>query len=82
METETMREEIRHLIVELLKNLGKDPAFSDEDSLIQSGRLDSLATMKLVMTLESKYQMKRVRGVSDLQDIDTLSKILARVSQT
>lgn len=52
-----MKEDIRDFISrELL--FDQDPVFDDDENLLVSGVLDSLALMRLVMYLEDSYDME------------------------
>jgi len=51
----TNREEIRQCIEKLLHRSNDHKPFSDTDSLILSGRLESIDTIEIVMFLEQRF---------------------------
>jgi acyl carrier protein len=76
------RQTIRFLLTELAQDSGHNFTFSDSESLFLSGKLDSLAAVKLVMTLESKFQVD-VDGASfDISSFDSVEQILGQVAQS
>jgi acyl carrier protein len=74
-----VRETLRHFIVENFL-LGQSVPFSDDDSLIERGLVDSTGVLELVAFLEERFEI----GVEDeeivpdnLDSIDNLVRFLA-----
>lgn len=71
------QQKIRNFISELLARKGDLAAFSDEESLVSRGRLDSVDVMEIVLFLEDNFGLDfGDRGFS-LDDYDSVSHILA-----
>lgn len=76
------RTEVRGFIAQLLIKQDDHADFGDEDSLIRSGRLDSLAVTQIVMFLESGYQVDFARIEFDPERLDSVSAILAVIEES
>lgn len=75
------REEIRAKIHELLRQAGRSSELSDADPLFTSGLLDSLATIRLVLFLESRFGFKPpVRG-GGMRELDSVEKLAAYLEE-
>ena len=74
------RDAIRELVGSLLRRKNDTDAFSDTDSLVLSGRIDSIEILQIVMYLEGE-------GIGfedeafDHEDFDSIETILARVER-
>ena len=51
----TQSEEVRRILAEILRDAGDDALFSDEDSMVVSGRLSSLDVVNIVTALEEAF---------------------------
>jgi acyl carrier protein len=69
------RGEIRTFLQEALDNSGDDAEFSDSESLVVSGRLDSFAVVEIVMFLETNFDLDFSDGVFDQTDFDSVDRI-------
>jgi acyl carrier protein len=75
------RDAIRQYVGELLRQTGNCGEFSDGDSLLLSGRLDSVSTMDLVVFLEERYGLDFATRGFDRNDLDTVNDIVAMVDE-
>ena len=73
---------IRAFIAQLLDEQDDRTPFDDGDSLIKSGRLDSLAVTKIVMFLESTFGVDFARIEFDPERLDTVAEIVAVVEES
>src|SRR5262249_18731089 len=72
---ESDRVRIRAFVEELLGEHDDHAAFGDTESLIRTGRLDSLAVVKLVTFLESDFTVDFARVEFDPERFDTVAEI-------
>lgn len=76
---------LRAAIEKLLLQKGDRNSFSDGESLLTSGRLDSVDTLELVVLLEQDYGFDFSDGFDrdDLDSVDSIMKLIqARSSAT
>lgn len=73
---------IRTFIEELLGEQDDRASFDDTESLIKSGRLDSLAVVKIVMFLESSFNVDFARIEFDPERFDTVAEIAALIEES
>jgi len=71
------RHAVRTFLLNLLQRTGDRDGFVDSDSLVMSGRLDSVDTLDLVMFLEEKYGVDFAQRGFDMNDLDSLDSIMA-----
>lgn len=76
MGDDALRDEVRTLLASLLRQKGDGATFSDTDSLILSGRLDSLATLQIVTFLEERYGVDFAEIGLDQTMLDTVDEIV------
>ncbi len=62
-----------------LNRTGASIEISDADSLFISGKLDSIAAVRLLLFLESQAEFQSPIGVQDLSQIDSVDKILSMI---
>ena len=77
---ETMARELRQFIVDNFL-FGRDRPFSDEDSLIENGLIDSTGVLELIAFLEDKYaiRIEQAEMIPDnLDSIQSLSGFIRR----
>ncbi len=77
----SIRDEIRSFVVALLERRGDKQPFSDSDSLLLRGRMDSVDVLELVEHLEEKHQVDfAVRGFhqDDFDSVDTIVGLLEK----
>jgi acyl carrier protein len=73
-ETSTKADVREFILQEFLP--GEDPAdLTDDLQLITTGILDSIATLKLIMHLEERYNIKLEAHEADRHRMDTVGKI-------
>jgi acyl carrier protein len=73
------REKIRVRIQEILSRRGDAEPFGDQDSLIFSGRIDSLNVLEIVGFLEEEFQLDISEVDFDQTQFDSLESIAALV---
>lgn len=73
---------VRQFIQNTLAQRGDLAAFSDDESLYMSGRLDSLAMMNLVVFLESAMKIDFSALNFDVSLIDSLNAIQLLIDTT
>lgn len=76
------RVRIRTYVAELLRERDDRGDFTDGDSLIKAGRLDSFAVVKLVMFLESDFAVDFADVEFDPQRFDTVDAIAGIVTES
>ena len=69
-------QEIAQFIERMLHQRGDDHPFADADSLIQSGRLESIDAVEIVMFLESRFGLDFAAIGFDQSQIDSVQLIL------
>ena len=74
-----IRSELRNYIEKSLLSDGSG-AVSDDETLIESGRIDSMGLIKLLGFIQQKYgiDLMNVAGPDDLQSIATIADALSR----
>jgi acyl carrier protein len=70
---------IREFLRELLAQKGDTEAFSDQTSLVLSGRLQSIDAVNLAVFLEDKFQVDFANIGFDQETIDTVDAIATLV---
>lgn len=76
------RERIRAFIGDLLREQDDRGEFADGESLIRSGRLDSLAVTKIVMFLETGFEVDFARVEFDPERFDSVDEIAAVIAES
>jgi acyl carrier protein len=76
------RTRIRTFIEELLGEQDDRASFADDESLIKSGRLDSLAVTKMVMFLETGFDVDFARIEFDPERFDSVAEIAAVIEES
>lgn len=76
------RPRIRSFIGQLLGERDDREPFSDEESLVQSGRLDSLSVVKLVSFLESEFAVDFTRVEFEPERFDSVVEIEGIVAES
>ena len=76
------RTRIRIFIEELLGEQDDRASFADDESLIKSGRLDSLAVTKMVMFLETGFDVDFARIEFDPERFDSVAEIAAVIEES
>lgn len=69
--------DVRRWILENTRPEVRELSFSDTDSLIGVGALDSLAIMNLVNWLEERYSFRIAEDDFDIRNFETISLIAA-----
>jgi len=75
------QEKIRLLIEDLLQRKGDLHAFADSDSLVLSGRLDSLDVLEIVAFLEREFGIDFGDHPFDQQILDSIDEITALIGE-
>jgi acyl carrier protein len=70
------RETIRHLLQEILQKNSDTRGFSDTDSLILSGRFQSLDVLEIVTFLEERFGVDFSDGF-DQSQLDSVEEIMS-----
>lgn len=74
-------QKIRAFVAGLLREHDDDESFSDTESLIKVGRLDSLSVVKLVTFLEGDFEVDFGEVEFDPQRLDSVDGIAAVVEE-
>ncbi|MEO1702464.1 MAG: phosphopantetheine-binding protein [Pseudomonadota bacterium] len=74
-------EQLRQTIGQMLTERGHGSKFSETDSLFDSGRLDSMSAVNLLMELEQVFDIDLSDPDFDISQIDTFEQIVQLVSQ-
>ncbi|WP_420408790.1 phosphopantetheine-binding protein [Hoeflea sp.] len=72
---------IRTAISELLVEAGQSPDFDENESLFDSGKLDSLAAVKLLTILEGELGIDLSDPDFEVDEIDTFAAIMDIASE-
>lgn len=75
------RIKIRAFVESLLAEHDDRAPFGDDDPLVNTGRLDSFAVVKLVMFLETEYGVDFSRIEFDPQRLDSVSGIAGVIAE-
>ena len=78
---ETDRLEIRAFVEKLLAERDDRAPFGDAESLVESGRLDSLAVVTLVTFLESEFDVDFAEIEFDPQRFDSVEELVSIVDE-
>jgi acyl carrier protein len=73
------RNELRAHIQRLLADKGDREPLGEDDSLVLSGRLDSVDILQIVLFLESHYRIDFADREFDQEDFDSIARILALI---
>jgi acyl carrier protein len=73
------RNELRGQVEQLLANKGDQESLADTDSLVLSGRLDSLDILQIVVFLENRYSIDFADQPFDQEDFDSITRILTLI---
>lgn len=76
------RVKIREFLAELLREHDDHAPFDDAESLIGSGRLDSLAVVNLVGFLETVFDVDFDKVEFDPQRLDSVDEIAAVIEES
>lgn len=75
------RAPVRSMIQTLLGNKGDQRPFADADSLVLSGRLDSIDVLEIVAFLERHYGIEFGSRPFDQQAVDSVEEIAALIEE-
>jgi acyl carrier protein len=70
---------IRGYLQKLLRQKGDPGGFTDSDSLIVTGRLESVDTLEVVVFLEEQFQIDFADRGFDQNDLDSVDSIMSLV---
>jgi acyl carrier protein len=73
---------VRTFLAEMLRENDDHAPFADAESLVNSGRLDSLAVVKLVGFLETAFDVDFAEVAFDPQRFDTVDELAAMVEES
>jgi acyl carrier protein len=76
------RTDVRTLIRSLLDKKGDAPDFSDGDSLIFGGRLQSIDALEIAFFLEERYGIDFAQIGFDQNQLDSVDEIVALIGAT
>jgi len=71
------RAALRELVSDLLRQKGDQDGFADGDSLIVSGRLDSVDTLSVLLFLETQYGIDFADRGFDRDEFDSVDNMVA-----
>ena len=74
-------DELRAAIGTMLADRGHPRAFADNDSLFDSGRLDSMSAVNLLMELERLFDLDLADPDFDISRIDSFEEITLLVRE-
>jgi len=73
------RDAVRELVASLLRQKDDAGPFTDSDSLVLSGRLDSIDILQIVVFLEGRYGIDFAEQQFDQEDFDSIARILTLI---
>jgi acyl carrier protein len=71
--------EVREFVQGILRRNGDSREFSDSESLIASGRMQSVDALELMVFLEEKYRVDVAQPGFDQYGLDNIDGILALI---
>lgn len=71
---------VRETIADLLAERGQGTEFRDDESLFDSGRLDSIAAVNVLLALETEFGVDLSDPDFDISQIDSFAEIKSLVS--
>jgi acyl carrier protein len=77
----TTRGMIRQKVVALLRERGDASKIADTDSLIMTGRLESMAITELILFLEASFGLDVECSGYDHKDLDSIDNLVSIVSR-
>ena len=78
---DTIRDQIHGYVISLAEQLGHAEDVADNESLIVSGLLDSLAVMRLVVFMEKTFNIDFAEEYFDQNVFDTIDKMTRFVEE-
>jgi acyl carrier protein len=69
-----VKQELRQFIIDSFL-FGRDQAFSDQDSLIENGLIDSTGVLELIAFLEEKYSMRIDQDEMIPDNLDSIERL-------
>jgi acyl carrier protein len=75
----TQKDTLRKFIQSLLAEYGETSHLEDDDSLVLSGLLDSLAVLRIVVFLEQEFGLDLADQGFDQHDFDSVTSIMGLV---
>ena len=69
-------DKIREYIVFILKRRGDEESFTDDDSLVTTGRLDSMDVMEIAFFLEENFGLDFKGSGVDQKSVDSINLIM------
>jgi acyl carrier protein len=75
------RNAVRALVGSVLRRKGDTKPLTDTDSLVLSGRLDSLDVLQIVVFLENSYSIDFADQEFDQEAFDSIDRILTLIEQ-
>ena len=76
-----IREQIHEHVTSLAQQLGHYDKVEDDESLVISGLLDSLAVMRLVVFMEQTFGINFAEEFFDQDAFDTIDKMVEMVKE-
>ena len=73
--------QVREYLVQLLASRGDNEPFEDSDSLVMSGRLNSLEVVEILTFLETTFGYSMDPSEFDLSKFDSLRSIMELLSR-
>lgn len=73
------RQAVREYLQKLLREKGDPRGFTDRDSLVIAGRLESIDTLDVVVFLEEKFQIDFGDRGFDQNELDSVDSIMTMV---
>ena len=70
---------LRTFVEQLLRQKGDTDAFSDSDSLVTNGRLESIDVLTILLFLEEHYGIDFSKHGFDQNDVDSLDEIVSLI---
>ena len=78
---EDIRKQIHGYVMSLAEQLGHSEQVADDESLIVSGLLDSLAVMRLVVFMEKTFNIDFAEEYFDQDIFDTVERMTVFVAE-
>ena len=69
------KQQLRGFLKQILENHGDNEAFTDEESLINTGRLNSISILGIVTYLENQYKINFSTVDFDVELFDSVNNI-------
>ena len=81
-DTAEVRSRVRTFITDLLASNSDSKPFTDHESLLLSGRLQSIDALHIILFLEESFGRDFSNGIDDMQEVESVDAICELIQKT